>query len=45
MKDIYEAPLAETSRDFETVDSCGFNCNWGFGVGIAIVALPAPGPT
>lgn len=45
MKDIYISPEAKTPQAVEAADDCGFNCNWGFGIGIIIVVAPVPGPT
>lgn len=45
---VYEAPVS-TSAETQLVSTqatCGVNCNWGFGVGVAIAMIgPLPGPT
>ena len=44
--DVYEVPTSEGLEQQIAPISCGFNCNWGFGVGIFIAMIgPLPGPT
>lgn len=42
---ILEQPCATEPVEKEA-DVCGVNCNWGFGLGVAILIVgPLPGPT
>jgi len=45
MTSVFEVPTATSPNISTTEESCGFNCDWGFGIGVVIVVIgPLPGP-
>lgn len=44
---VYEVPKSSSEEEAKIEsDLCGVNCDWGFGLGVAIAMIgPLPGPT